>query len=479
MSLWVECSDVPDGAQEVAVFSASSGQSFGNAQQMAERTPDIPWVSLESGNWKLDGKAALLEEADQIGWWSQCRSDSNREFSQPPVLTVSFPETLTATGITFRFWPSLNHWCSKIQVSWYNGSDLLLTKTAFPTGPDWFLEQSVGDFDKIEITLLKTNQPGQFAKIQQLQIGQVAMFMGNELVRVRLLNEMDPSLCTLRVDSMHIEIHDRKKHCLLPKRNQTVRLYRNGKLQATHYITDAVREEKQRYIFRCQSAIGRLERYFPGGTYQEEPVTNLLDRVLADFPYMLDAYFDHETVTGILPRCTRREALQQIAFALGAAVTTREDGIIYLSPLETGAADSFNEHSVFVGSRAGQKPQIAAVQLVAHGLNGERELHTKENPYVTTAERSNVIRVEDAVFVHEGNVEQVLNRLYDYYINRQVLTQRVVVSGQKAGQMIQSLNPWGTVTEGYITSMESEFTRTGHTAQITVLGVEKLKEVLS
>ena len=90
-----------------------------------------------------------------------------------------------------------------------------------------------------------------------------------------------------------------------------------------------------------------------------------------------------------------------------------------------------------------------------------------------------MIRVEDAVFVHEGNVEQVLNRLYDYYINRQVLTQRVVVSGQKAGQMIQSLNPWGTVTEGYITSMESEFTRTGHTAQITVLGVEKLKEVLS
>ena len=65
-----------------------------------------------------------------------------------------------------------------------------------------------------------------------------------------------------------------------------------------------------------------------------------------------------------------------------------------------------------------------------------------------------------------------MERLYTAKQRRQTVSQDVVVKGQKAGQVASSLTPWGTVTRGYISSMESTITQTGHTASIQVQGIE-------
>ena len=55
---------------------------------------------------------------------------------------------------------------------------------------------------------------------------------------------------------------------------------------------------------------------------------------------------------------------------------------------------------------------------------------------------------------------------------RDQLTQDVAVAGEYAGQMVDSLSPWGDRVTGYITGMESTFTATGHRANIQIRGVE-------
>jgi hypothetical protein len=69
-------------------------------------------------------------------------------------------------------------------------------------------------------------------------------------------------------------------------------------------------------------------------------------------------------------------------------------------------------------------------------------------------------------------VQDVLNRLYSVKQLRQTLHQEVVISGQKAGDMVSSMNPWESKINGYITSMESNLTQSGHTASIEILGEE-------
>ena len=477
MSLQVKYLDIPEGAQDAAVVSAASGQLFGAPQQIAEGAADIPWATLEPGGWMLDGTQKLLPDApEEIGWWSAVRSGEDGRFADPPTITISFPDPYTATGLSFLFWPSLNQWCSEVQVRWYRKEMRLADVIAYPDGANWTLPETVESFDRIEIRLLETNLPGQFAKLQQVQIGQVVVFLQDEIIRVRLLNEVDPSMCELSVDTMTVEIRDKKNRNLLPQKNQRLELRRGGERIATQYITDSSRENREQYVFTCQSAVGRLESEFAGGEYRQQDVKELLSQVLSGFPYELDASFADMTVTGNLPICTCRDALQQIAFAIGAVVLTQGDGKIRLVPPEEAVTGVFEPDSIFTGANLTREARTAGIQITYHNYQPDGEdlpnTATRLDTNVNAAEKGNIVVVENATLVDYDNVHRILQRLTDYHKLKHVLTEDVVVSGQRAGQIVRSPNPWGTVTEGYITGMDSEFTRSGHTASITIRGRE-------
>lgn len=535
MSLSVKYVDAPIGAQKSARSTATSSQPFGSGSQIARGVKDTPWATLEPFSWSLDGSRVLLDDSpNNVGWWSENRTDDDGRFSEPPVITVSFSEPYTATGITFVFWPSMNQWCNDIEITWYNGDTVLDHRRVAPDSATYAVLNTVEAFNKISVVLYGTNIPGQFAKVQQIQIGHTVFFMQDEIVRASLLNEIDPSLCELSADTMVVEILEKKDRSLIPQKNQAMYLMRDGEQIATQYITDSSRENQRYYTFSCQSAIGRLDEEFLGGVYNGYPLVSLLRSVLAGFPADWEQ-FSGEKITGYLPVCTKREALQQIAFAIGAVVTTQGDGTIRFERLRKDDIQAnFTGDNIFSGAKVNRESQIATVRLVSHRyakssevetlldeeeVNGKAVLYVFDNPHhdynltggtinskgdnwikitasgpvtltakkyvhstsvrtienalANAAEKGNVLSVEDATLIHSGNVDAALDRLYDFATLKNVLTEEVVVTDQKAGQMARSINPWGTHTVGYITSMESEFTNTGHTANITIRGKEE------
>ena len=552
MSLSVTYFDVPDGIQEaIAVDSSSAQNAATNNQLVTSGFKDKAWATLEPKGWPLDGTRAILpDSALDVGWWSKTRSGADGRFAVPPSITLSTgsEETYTAPGLTFRFWPSMNSWCSEMKISWYrdagdgNGGvteTLLKSITVYPKGPQWVVLQEVEAFNRIEIELLATNIPGQFAKLQFIQIGQVVVFLRDELVRVSLLQEADPSSCELSVDTLSVEIREKKGLVLKPQKNQKIELYRNNALVATQYITDSSRNSMQEYSFKSQSAIGRLEDTFLGGIYKDKPVKVLLGDVLQNFLFELDSRLP-STVTGYLPVCTRREALQQIAFAIGATVLSDSDGTILLKSVDTSAPVKLGKSDIFTGASQTREARTASVQITAHAYvktneadtlldnvevlgkdvlftfsephygyafsgampgvtltaygsnwvkitaeeqtavtltakkyNHTTAVHTYTNPKASYAEKGNVVSVDGATLIHRGNVASALNRLVAFQELKDVLTEDVVVGSQAVGKKAESVNPWGSLTAGYITSMESEFTDTGRTAKITIRGTEQ------
>lgn len=564
MSVSVKYIDAPDGVQERLNIVAPVGQPFSNEASLSgDLIEDRAWATLETGGWPLDGSRELFEENPQsqyMGWWSKSCSDENGRFEVPPIITIRFPlnETISAPGLTFRFWPAMNSWCSEIGITWYreyaseggeNIQETILDHAiVYPDAAEWAVFHEVRDFSRVDIELLATNIPGQFAKLQQIRIGNVTVFLQDELVRVNLLNEIDPSSCELSVDTMTVEILEKKGRTLKPQKNQRMELYRDDNLIAVQYISDFSREKRNDYTFKCQSAIGRLEDMFLGGIYNEISARELLGNILDGFQFLVSASDfpeEAEKLTGYLPICTRREALQQIAFALGAVVSTRGDGIIRLLKLRD-TVTSFGEDQIFTDAKLTNEQKTASVKITVHqyieteesetvlenvtvpssgalftfsephfgywlegigpqggatgiedyGANWVRLFGTKDgsswsatvhaykyqhlttthervNPEASAAEKGNVISVDKATLIHSGNVDATLDRLEAFHAMKDVLTQTVVLDGQKVGDKVESVNPWGGVTIGYITSMEQDVSAFGRTAKIEIRGAEK------
>ena len=533
MSLEINYVDAPEGAQEKMTAIGESGNALSDPSLIAAGARDVPWATLEPGVWKLDGTMQIMPDTVKPGWWSAERSAEDCTFASTPKITITFPYSYGSTGFTFTFSPSTDQWCSEINVTWYSGQSLLISKNYYPTDANWILEETVESFDKVEILLLKTNRPGEFAKIQRVEIGRTVLFGANEIVSARLVNEVDPSLCELTVDTLSFEMHDPKNRSFLPQENQKVELIKDGRLRSTQYIKSSTRKAEADYEIECQSAIGLLNDDYLGGIYNQVPLKDVVADILGDWEFEIDDYFSKETITGYLPVCSQREALQQVAFSVGAIVSTQDSRKIRLIPVPTKITSRFTNGEIMLGGKVKTAPRYARVEVVSHTytktdvpetlmdeeeVDGENVLitfsyphydyeiiggtiidsginwvkitasepvtltaktylhttrtHTKRNPEATAKERGNYIAIKECTLIHSGNSQQAIERLYTAKQRRQTVNQDVIISNQTAGSMASSMTPWGTVTRGFISAMESHITQTGHTATIEIQGIE-------
>lgn len=533
MSLEINYIDAPEGAQDSMTALGESGSVIADDSLITAGVRDIPYATLEPGLWKLDGGMKILPDKPSVGWWSRERTEKDGRFKTPPKITLKFPVPYSSTGLTFTFSPSTEQWCSEIHVAWYNGQNLLVEKTYYPTEANWILNETVESFDQIRIQLMATNQPEHFAKIQKIEVGRTMLFGDGELVSVRLVNEVDPSLCVLTADTMNFQIVDSKDRELIPQENQRVELIKNGVQHAVQYIVSSTREAKNQYKIVCQSVIGLLEDTFLGGMYENKPLEELTAEILGGWPFEIDSWFSDVTVTGYLPVCTQREALQQLAFAVGAVISTQGGPKVRFLSVPEAVTARFTASEIFLGGSVKTSPRVAKVQVTSHSyvaaeteqilireeeITGEDVLvtfdaphhsysitggeitsydvnwvritangivtvtgkdythteivHTKRNPAAVAKEQSNYISVSEVTLIHADNVDRALERLFNVYQFRQVTEQEVVVADQSAGDMVASVTPWNSQTQGFISSMDSTLTQNGHTAMINIQGIE-------
>lgn len=533
MSLTLKYIDAPEGVQETMVLSGQGGSPFTRVQSLAAGVADTPWATLEPGVWRLDGTRVPQHSDSNPGWWSEAASGPDGSFPEPPTVTLTLPAPCSATGLTFTFSPSTGQWCSRLRVSWYNGSQVLLVGEYAPDGPRWTLQQTVESFDKLRLELLQTSAPHQFAKLQRLEIGQTIEFDATEILSVQLVNETDPSLCVLSADTMTLELIDRKNRGLIPQENQRLELYRDGKIKAVQYMVSGTREGKNLYTLKCQSAVGLLEETFLGGLYRAVPLQELAQQILDPWPFLLEPCFRDVTVTGYLPVCTQREALQRLAFAVGAIITTQDSSCIRFLPLSTAVKGTFTHSQIFQGATLRTEPRVARVEVTAHSFTPTQEevtllrdeeilgedvlitfdnphhsytltggtlsdwgdnwvkltadgpvtltaknylhttrVHARRNSAAIARELGNYLAVSDDTLIHSGNVDAALERLYAFARLRQTLEQDAVITGQTCGSFVSSLSPWGTQVRGFIASMDLTLTQTGAVARLRIPGEE-------
>lgn len=379
-------------AADDAVSAAADVQDFADVQ--AINTPDLDrltvkkFATLELNQWLLDG--SMLQwpndpKNETWGLWSKQLSDQNGDFSVPVVLTIEFDNNHTSEGLTMYFRPDTGDYSTDFTIDYYNSAgDLLLSKDFSANNAEYFAESPVEDYRRIIITFRKTSLPNRYLKLTEIKYGSIKIFDEDSIVSATILEEVDPTCAELSVNTMECTIYTDDFQLLDPqgiykmlqqKQAINVTAYDDAGEPTdfgTFFLEEPTSEDDDTTTLSCVDFLGVIDKTnFLGGIYSDKNAGQLFDEIMLSAEVEPDEYEVEETlrtktVTGYIPICTHREAVQQWAFAVGGLVDCSRDKKIKAYSAVDEEVGVISHDDKFIGHSVKLKPLVTGVSITAH-----------------------------------------------------------------------------------------------------------------
>lgn len=436
-------------AKPDTTVTASDKQSFIDVQDLAlDGVCPAPSATLEKDYWKLDGSYEPFPDGPQNtswGIWSNSMSDENGNFSVPPVIELSFQNVHKTAGLTFEFCPYGNNYCNHMLIQWYLDDAVIKEAEFYPAA--WRCEYrcAIEKYNKLIITFYSTNKPYRYLKVQNIQHGINEYFSEDEIETASVLEEVDISALELSVNTLEFRLrtanddfdifNPKGLYNLLQKKQQLcVEGYVDGGLiNFGYFYLDNWNDDEGETELTAQDAIGIMSNTtFKGNIYEGVKALNVIDEIMNDagFGYSVDSRIGDMKISGWLPICTHREALQQVAFALGAYVDTSRGGMVRIRfGADEDVIYNIGMDRKAVGSSATLKEYVSGVSITEHSyvLGTTVEELYKGNLYagdneITFSEPSVVTAVSGGTLKESG---------VNYCIVNMTADGEVIVKGKK------------------------------------------------
>lgn len=307
----------------------------------------------------------------------------------------------------------------------------------------------------------------------------------------------------LQADTIELEVKCNNKDIVVFTENAPLQYYRENILRSTYYVQSIKRIGGDKYTISADSAMGLLmKRLHVGGIYTGQAVKEVVNEICGNIPILVKTVFADTKLYGWLPYCkppksSARNNLAQVLYAIGAALTTDNNGVLRVEPLWDGTSSSIGETRLyFDGSVETEKP-ISAVTVTEHqyiagtdekelfsgtsqqgdiitfsepmhsltatgftilesganyakissgsgSLKGKTYIHNTRLVTQTVTENAaeNVKSVTDATLVSLVNSSAVAKRLSDYYKCRETITNGIVSGQEKPGHVVSVYHPY-------------------------------------
>ena len=471
MSARIVYQDVAPGAAEDASVSTSQADSYSTPALLPFGSRNRKnYITLERNLWVLDG-SYVAYECGAISFRSAAISGNNCLFQSSPSITITFSERHTSMGISLNF--AGDCWCNNVGIVWYQGNTVIANETFYPDGMTYFCEQSVTAYDKVIITLVSTSIPRRRAMLDSISFGMMRIFLRDELRSgsVKIVQEIDPTSRELAANALDWTLSSKQNVAYMFQFKQPVYAYDGNILIGTFYIEDSNRLADRMYDITCTDAIGVLDlEPFPDAAYVSGVnAYTLAQSICAGYQVDMETSLQSVTVKGVITGQTRRGALQQLCFALGAVADTSGTDEIKIFKLATGTATEIEANRTRTGATVKTKPIVTAVMLTAHSYSTSQSAGAQEieiggvkyydtqtvttiyNPDAAANDKPNVIEIKDATLVSPVNVSDVANGLYDWAVRRNVHDLKFRVVDEMIGDYVQTVTPWGTTITGHYT----------------------------
>lgn len=523
--LLIKYGDVAVGAREDFSPSSNDRAYFTNFDEIKQNISFPKYTNpCELYSTALDGSCLLVSGSarkENVGWWSDQISGDDGTFESPIVMTATAQALYSSIGITLIFDEENNLYANDINIKWYKDDELLSDKYFTPDSANYFCANRVDYYNKIVVTFYQINMPKNRLKLHGIEYGYGAEFGGDELISVRVIQEISPLSDEISVNTLDFDLRSERDIEFSFQDRQTVETYFDGVLKARTFIKDFKRKSKTRWSVSTEDYIGLLETVpFKGGIYENILATNLVKNIfnVAKIPYTIqESVFDGITLSGYIPFTNCREALMQVAFAMGAVVDTsnREDVYIFALPVEVSQTVGLDR--IMQGQNFQTETKMTAFELTAHQyraiqdemvlyeaeksgmgkgifvkfsqpihtlsitsgsisesgtnyaiinansgcvLSGKKYEHNQfikrqTNSLVLGSDVENIISIENATLVSAQNVDNLIERCYNYYNKNRAVNLKIVEgrhtkkNGEKYGRDKYGLFKYGNEPSGF------------------------------
>ena len=466
--------DVAVGAAEDAAVTASGAHSMSDVSLLPSGANTPPLCIVEHNFWRLNG-THMVYDGQAIAFLSSAVSDENCEFSETPKIRVDFDNNYTTLGISLKFSPDTSDYCNQVTIAWYQNETQLASQVFTPDSANYFCEKMVSAFNRVDISMDKTSLPLRRARLDQVVFGIIREFQGNEIDSVTIRQDVDPISNELSINYLDWDLRSNSDTEYIFQLKQPVEAYHNNKLIGVFYVDNIPeRTGVGDYSVECQDALGVLDNYeWPGKMYTADtPFSSVVNEIVEGaFEVNIETALSSVAIKGYIPDGTRREALQQAAFIVGAAVdTSKSNKIRFFSPKYENPT-TLPDRDVFEGGSVKQEAIVTAVIVIYHTytqgsgnsgdeiitVNDVKYVHTTgtvriDNPNVTASDKQNIKTVQDATLVNADNAQAVAQRVYNYWMRRKTVETGIVWEEQNMLDYITVPTPWGQDMTGNLTS---------------------------
>ena len=488
MALKLIYKDIALGAAEDATATATNAESFSTLSELPYGVSTGAVATLEHNGWGLSHDYKV-KSSQPFAFWSQRVSGNDCIFTTPPAIVIEFDAQYTSTGLTFRFSPGANEWCSEMRVLWYQNGVIKESGTYYPTAPLYTLENTVEAFDMIGIIFDKTSLPNRRVKLEYIGIGIIREIDAQELTGAKIIHEIDLVSETVPVNVIDANFHSKTDTEYIFQKKQPVEVFDAENLIGVYYIEKGTRTGARHYNISCQDAIGALDLdEFSGAFWWElTPLPEILADILGgSFELDISAEAAAKSLKGHIPKCKKREALQQAVFAAGVCIDTTGSKKIKVFVPQTGEGAEIPARETYTGGNVETADVVTAVSVLAWSFRDERPgeddeyiefnkvqyrcasvEYVAENPNVTVGTLPNKISFETCYLISHNNAQERANALLAHYMRRNKYTAKHILRDQKPGEKYNVRLPWGgeananirkmTVTMSGINASETEF----------------------
>lgn len=371
-------------------ISMAALQPFSDLTELIDEEHSIrKWMTLENNGCELDGTYELFPDdisSEFTGAWSDAISGPEGRFDEPPVLNISFSDPHTSGGITFIFSEATSDWCSDLKIEWFDSEGALITEKDFkPDKAMFFCADQVEDFYGLKITFYATNKPYHFLKLTGIRYGVVMELTGEQITACSILEEVDPISAELSINTMNLQFHtDNGEFDLLDLSGAYVLFQQRQKVDITGWINhnkinmgsfylDKPTASDNVVTLECIDLVGTLDDtdymggYWPVGITALELITDIMVSAKIEMDkYNVAEELKSIEIRGYLPICTHREALQQVAFVIGAAVDCSRSDVISIYALQTESASVIPIARKVTGHTQEQSALVTGVEVFVH-----------------------------------------------------------------------------------------------------------------
>lgn len=307
--------------------------------------------------------------------------------SLPVTIAWTSEAAITSSGFTFTFDVGRNVYPDGVNIKWYQGETLLDEKDFAPDNAYYFCQNKIENFTKAVITLSATRTTYLLPyKLFAIDFGQGHTFQGDELKSVTFTQQVDNIAQELPINTLDFTIRSNGVFAFAEK--QATKLYINNALIQNTYISSFTQKNRKEWEIKTQDYVSVLEdTQFKGGRYTDKKASELIAEILAvaNVPYEITGIEDTETVTGWIPWCSCRQALQLVLFAVGANADTSFTNILKIYKFTDTVKTDIPLNRIRQGQKFKTSAVVTKVSLAAHEYiqNPEQEkqkaLYTVKN----------------------------------------------------------------------------------------------------